>query len=379
MSTMIDTTEHEHRLDSLRALLAEREMAAAVLSSEPNVVYFSGIRFDPLWSSATRALLAVVPVDAPLHLILPGFVADEAAEHWPDATVIPYDVPPDSPIPPLLDVLDRLRPGRVGFEIGAESRVGFTIGQWAEIESSLSGRITDVQESAWALRTRKSQIEIESLRRAAHAAGAGFHHAYSAPLLGRAEQEIARSISEGAVAGGADRVGWIGMTSGRGSYERFVSAPRSRAVETGDMVWADVGVLSDGYWTDYCRAAVVGEVTSQRAELQAAVVAATQAGVDMVRPGNSVAEVARTIRERASEVGLPLIGYGRLGHGIGLSATEPPSVAEWDTTVLEEGMVVTIEPALVHETGLYCTEQVVAVGKLGPDLLSIAPTELWAT
>lgn len=379
MSTMIDTTEHEHRLDSLRALLAEREMAAAVLSSEPNVVYFSGIRFDPLWSSATRALLAVVPVDAPLHLILPGFVADEAAEHWPDATVIPYDVPPDSPIPPLLDVLDRLRPGRVGFEIGAESRVGFTIGQWAEIESSLSGRITDVQESAWALRTRKSQIEIESLRRAAHAAAAGFHHAYSAPLLGRAEQEIARSISEGAVAGGADRVGWVGMTSGRGSYERFVSAPRSRAVETGDMVWADVGVLSDGYWTDYCRAAVVGEVTSQRAELQAAVVAATQAGVDMVRPGNSVAEVARTIRERASEVGLPLIGYGRLGHGIGLSATEPPSVAEWDTTVLEEGMVVTIEPALVHETGLYCTEQVVAVGKLGPDLLSIAPTELWAT
>jgi Xaa-Pro aminopeptidase len=71
-----------------------------------------------------------------------------------------------------------------------------------------------------------------------------------------------------------------------------------------------------------------------------------------------------------------MIGYGRLGHGIGLSATEPPSVAEWDSTILMEGMVITIEPAVEDETGIYCAEQVVAVTSRGANILSTAPAQL---
>src|SRR5690606_14825598 len=112
---------------------------------------------------------------------------------------------------------------------------------------------------------------------------------------------------------------------------------------------------------------------------QAAVVDVTNLGVSMARPGVLVAEIAEAVRARCGELGIPLIGYGRLGHGIGLSATEPPSLAEWDDTRLEEGMVITIEPALEHESGLFCAEQVVAVTREGPDLLSTAPTDLVET
>jgi Xaa-Pro aminopeptidase len=71
-----------------------------------------------------------------------------------------------------------------------------------------------------------------------------------------------------------------------------------------------------------------------------------------------------------------MIAYGRLGHGIGLSATEPRSVAEWDPTILREGMFITVEPAVEDETGVYCAEQGVAVTSGGADILSIAPTHL---
>jgi Xaa-Pro aminopeptidase len=37
---------------------------------------------------------------------------------------------------------------------------------------------------------------------------------------------------------------------------------------------------------------------------------------------------------------------GRMGHGLGLDLTEPPSLAPDDTTVLEPGMVITLEPSL---------------------------------
>jgi Xaa-Pro aminopeptidase len=40
---------------------------------------------------------------------------------------------------------------------------------------------------------------------------------------------------------------------------------------------------------------------------------------------------------------------GRMGHGIGLNLTEPPSISQTDQTVLEAGMVVSIEPSVAFK------------------------------
>jgi len=48
---------------------------------------------------------------------------------------------------------------------------------------------------------------------------------------------------------------------------------------------------------------------------------------------------------------------------------------EHDDTILEDGMVITCEPAASLEDGLYCTEQVIVVGDT-PEVLSTFPTEL---
>ena len=143
------------------------------------------------------------------------------------------------------------------------------------------------------------------------------------------------------------------------------------------MIWADVGVIADGYWSDFCRAGVIGGPTPRQRDLQAQIVEATLAGVAAARPGAPVSEVASSCRKRCEELGLPILGFGRLGHGIGLSATEPPSIAEWDNSILKPGMVITVEPAVVDDSGLYCAEQVIAISESGePEILSRAPTHL---
>jgi Xaa-Pro aminopeptidase len=76
-----------------------------------------------------------------------------------------------------------------------------------------------------------------------------------------------------------------------------------------------------------------------------------------------------------TQLGLPSLEFGRMGHGLGRAATEPPSVAGWDDTVLERNMVITIEPAAVLDDGLYCAEQVVRVDD-PPEILSLCPSEL---
>jgi Xaa-Pro aminopeptidase len=68
---------------------------------------------------------------------------------------------------------------------------------------------------------------------------------------------------------------------------------------------------------------------------------------------------------------------GRVGHGIGLLFTEPPSIAKWDPVILQKNMVISIEPGLVMEDGIYHVEENIIVTQNGGEVLSQAPRELW--
>ena len=55
---------------------------------------------------------------------------------------------------------------------------------------------------------------------------------------------------------------------------------------------------------------------------------------------------------------------GRMGHGLGLQLTEPPSIMQSDQTILEKNMIITLEPSielsndtiLVQEENILITE-----------------------
>ena len=369
--------EFRNRVMRARSAMRDAGQVGLVVSTQAGFVYFTGLRFDAMWSSATRSMVAVIPADGPLHLCLPSFVADEAREAWPDAVVHRYDVPPQSVVPHVVDAIGALPAGAIGFELGKEARMGVTPADFQAIAGCVDRvRVVDGQEVLWSLRMVKSPYEIACLRAAGHATSVAFAQALAGTLSGATERELARRIASAAIGAGADTVGWIAMTSGPGSYSRFVSAPRNRIIQDGDLVWADVGVRVDGYWSDFCRAVVVGGPSPRQLELHEAVVEATGAGVEVARAGTAVAEVAVSVRDRSTSLGLVSLGFGRLGHGIGLDATEPPSVAEFDETVLAPGMVITVEPAVVDRSGLYCAEQVLAITDGAPEVLSRAPTSL---
>jgi Xaa-Pro dipeptidase len=69
---------------------------------------------------------------------------------------------------------------------------------------------------------------------------------------------------------------------------------------------------------------------------------------------------------------------GRLGHGLGLQLTEPPSHMPGDGTVIEEGMVLTIEPGIEYAPArmIVHEENVVVTGDGAALLTRRAPREL---
>lgn len=377
---MDSSIEIQTRQDSVKAALTEHGLGCAVITSTENFVYLTGVRFNALMSSAARSLVCIVPAGGPINLIVPSFVSAEVGDLIPGALITTYDPPREDIDESLNRVLTTMPSGRVGWETGPESRAGITLDSADKVRRSVGFRgIEDISGLLWEIRMHKSASEIAAIAKASQAGTLAFAAVFAEGIAGRTERELARSLAQHALENGADRAEWIACTSGPGSYHRFVSGPRDRIVEPGDLFWADVGLTSEGYWTDFCRAAVAGPVSDERKSLQATVVEATAVGVDHCRPGTPMSEVAAAIRQRMAELGADGLDYGRLGHGIGLSSTEPPSIAGWDPTVLDAGMVITIEPAISHSSGIYCAEQVVAVTNGEPQVLTTAPSILTET
>ena len=90
-----------------------------------------------------------------------------------------------------------------------------------------------------------------------------------------------------------------------------------------------------------------GEATEAFRTAYARVYEATEAGLAAVRPGRTGADVWRAMAAVLDPGGRAETPVGRMGHGVGLDITEPPSLAAGDDTVLEVGMALTIEPSLV--------------------------------
>ena len=82
-----------------------------------------------------------------------------------------------------------------------------------------------------------------------------------------------------------------------------------------------------------------------------------------IKPGNTCADISNAMTKVLNKHNSVLNNIGRMGHGLGLQVTEPPSIMSNDKTLLRENMIITIEPCLeyapnilqVHEENILIT------------------------
>jgi Xaa-Pro aminopeptidase len=105
---------------------------------------------------------------------------------------------------------------------------------------------------------------------------------------------------------------------------------------------------------------------------------ATDAGLAAARPGNTAADLFAAQAKILVDSGIEIGNVGRFGHGLGKTLTEPPSNKPGDHTVLEPGMVLTIEPSALYGRGkILVHEENIVITRDGAELLSRrAPREM---
>ena len=97
---------------------------------------------------------------------------------------------------------------------------------------------------------------------------------------------------------------------------------------------------------------------------------ATAAGLDAARPGNTARDVFLAM-DKITIGGVGGSDAGRLGHGLGMQLTEGLSFTSQDTTEIEVGMVLTLEPGVETRDGrIMVHEEDIVITDAGPKFLS---------
>lgn len=120
-------------------------------------------------------------------------------------------------------------------------------------------------------------------------------------------------------------------------------------LQDGDIVSLDAGLTHRGLIADMCITVPVGSVDAKGCALIAAAEKARDAGVAVCRAGAHLGDIGAAIEESLSGTGFGIVeDLG--GHGVGHKVHEPPHIFHFGTKgtgpVLEEGMVITIEPTI---------------------------------
>jgi Xaa-Pro aminopeptidase len=348
------------KLDRVRGLMEEEGLDALVVRAPDNVLYltnFWGMKgFDA----------AVFPREGEPTLITIEASAEDASETaWTEGIRLVAGYDATDPRPPVARTLDVAREaaaayGRVGLELtlGTQATDRMVGEPTTYTQAWFAGFAAAEDATALLARARvvKTEQEIARMRLANEIAAAAMEHVARELEPGMKESEAA-AIWQGFVHG--DGTGWKGQVelalgfslvwSGPGI--RTFTATGHRPVQENEPTLFEIWVCADGYWSDHTKNVCPGKLDARYDELLDALLAVYARALDHCRPGASLAELDRLIRDGIAAAGYPGQPTHPIAHGVGARAHEPPYAHQAGTGTIEEGMVLAIEPGAYWEGG----------------------------
>ena len=372
--------EFEIRLKRAQNLLYNSKLDALLITLPSNLRYFSGIDTH-FWESPTRPWFLVVPLSGSPIAVIPEigeklfkktFVKDIYT--WSSPNVKGDD------ISPLKSVLESLpsRFGAIGAELGKEMTIRMPILDFGFLQDNFKFDIVDGTALIWKLRTEKTLNEIRKIEKAAQIVSDVFEILPSIISVDDSERGVARKLKEEILKRGADNIPYLPVVSGVGGVSQIIGNPTDKLISSGDFLFIDTGTTFDGYFCDFDRNFIIGNVSDDVKKMNEILWHATEEGIKNLVPGAKTKDVWKKINKKIEDFGFIVEGEGRYGHGVGLQLTEPPSISSFDNSIIKENMVLTIEPSIEYEPGkIIVHEENILVSNEGPVLLTKrAPKEL---
>ena len=317
------------RQKKLRATLEKRKLDALVVTHLPNVRYLCGFTGSAgVFLAAPRAVF-----------FTDGRYTEQASAQVEGARV---SIASKGMFPAVAAACAKLGLKRIAIE-----SEHLTVAQCSGLKALGKGiKLVRLAGAVEELRAEKDAAEIELLRNAVNLSSRLFRPLLKALRGGAAESAIAGKLEFMARRAGAERM----------SFETIVASGRRSALPHGvassaklpteGFVVLDYGVVLDGYCSDMTRTVHLGKASAEARRLYMAVLDAQQAAIGAVRAGVTAGEIDRAARQELRRARLDRFFTHSTGHGVGLEIHEFPRLAAGSDTILQPGMIITIEPGV---------------------------------
>ncbi|GAB6182096.1 Xaa-Pro dipeptidase [Desulfotomaculum defluvii] len=347
------------RLTRLRQKMSEQGISHLFVTKPENRFYLSGF-------TGTTGVLLIGQATA--DFLTDFRYIEQVKIQSPHFNVVKVDQV--SPFGLLSDILRNYKSDKLAFEADH-----LTHKQYQELKNQLPGiELVPCEELLEDLRMIKDEVEIDVIRSAMQIGDKAFNHILKCIKPGTSELELTLELEFfmrklGASGTAFDTI----MASGpRSALPHGVAS--ERLLQTGDFLTMDFGALYQGYNSDMTRTVVLGQPDSKQQEIYNIVLEAQMAGLAAVRAGVPAKEVDAAARAVISNHGYgEYFGHGT-GHGVGIAIHESPRLNTKDETILQPGMVVTVEPGIyLPQWGGVRIEDSVLVTENGCEILTSSP------
>lgn len=372
-SMIFPTQEYRRRTEGLQAEMAQCGLDALLLTTPADVFYTTGF-LTRFWESPARPWFVVVPAAGDPVAVIPSIGAALMGRCWiADIRTWNAPDPTDDGVCLLADTLTQLVPaaGKIGVPMGLETHLRMPFADFLRLQDRVAPRrLIDGTTAVCRVREIKSEVEIAKIRDACAVADAAFDRVADFARPGVPLSQVFRDFQVALLQNGADWVSYVAGAAGQGGYGDVISPADDGPLQDGDVLMLDTGAVRDGYFCDFDRNFAIGQPSDALRHSYDALYAATDAALSALRPGMLARDAHRTLTEALIREGAVASG-GRLGHGLGLTLTEWPSLSPLDTTELREGMVLTLEPCVDISSGrIMVQEENIVLRAHGPELLS---------
>ncbi|MVO15379.1 M24 family metallopeptidase [Parasedimentitalea maritima] len=343
--------EYANRVAGLRKIMVDKGVTAAVFTSMHNISYYSGFTY----CAFGRPYGLVVTADECVT-ISAGIDAGQPWRRCYGDNITYTDWQRDNYWRAILSVC------------GPDAVVGYesdhlSLLQKGKLEHYLNPKSTvDLYEATMVQRMAKSEAEIEMIRQGAAVADVGGFAIRDAVKEGVREIDVAmagRDAMELEIAkrfpDAEYRDSWVWFQSGINT-DGAHNPVTARKLQRGDILSLNTFPMISGYYTALERTMFVKEVDAESLRIWEANVAAHEYGISLLKPGASCAEITHKINAFFEERDLlqyRTFGYGHsfgvLSHYYGREAGL--ELREDIDTVLEPGMVISMEPMLTIADG----------------------------
>lgn len=329
---------YSQRLQNLKNLMQEQQIPALLITHPANRFYLSGFElFDGQCNESSGCLL--IPAQGDAWLLTDARFKDAAQGHWPQDLIHIYGAPRLEKIAQFLKSL-----GQKQVYIEAQA---MNVQMFLALSQEL--RVHPAPPLVEKLRIIKDAQELAALRLSCQLNHQVFEYLKTQVQPGLTEKDVAWILEQEFRNHGAQSLSFAPIV-GFGPHGALPHAiPADTKLELETPVLIDMGGRLNNYCSDQTRSWWVGSQPTDKFQRTLDLVRQAQAtALELVGPGVNTQTLHAAALNFFKKHAVDAYFTHSLGHGIGLETHEAPGVGPHGGTILEPGMVITVEPGLYY-------------------------------